>query len=97
MLYALIIILRGIKILRAKISTSDMPRTWNLHKFTEVRLRLLSLFVSLVYELIFVYHSCTSCIFRNQGIKNLTSSMVKRCLYFTKYNFFAAGTKSLIP
>ena len=71
MLYAVIKILRGIRTLRAKNSTSDMPRTWNLHKFTEVRLCLLSLFVSHAYEFIFVYHSCTSCIFRSQVIKNL--------------------------
>ena len=40
MLYAVIKMLRGIKMLRAKNSTSDMLRTWNLHKFKEVRLCL---------------------------------------------------------
>ena len=71
MLYAVIKILHGIKILRAKNSTSDMPRTWSLHNFKEVRLCLMCLFVSIAHKFIFIYHSRTICIFMKQSIKTL--------------------------
>ena len=40
MLYAVIKMLCGIKMLRAQNSISDMPWTWNVYKFKEVRLCL---------------------------------------------------------
>ena len=58
MLYA-VVMLRGIKLLRAKNSISDMPRTWNLHNFSFNRFvsvffmffRLYSLFIGFFISL----------------------------------------------
>ena len=71
MLFAVVILLRAIKILRAKNSTGDIPRTWNLHNFSFndsslsfVFIRFCSISINFLYQ-----STYTCCIFSNQDIK----------------------------